>query len=198
MPDIFVGTLKPVRILLYIRIRGDYLLNRYRKIGGYLLCIGLFTVGPSSLSLAADLDFGWGSPIQLSEKPNSDQDQTYLAWPIQVRNSTQKRLAPHLEIVAVTDTGRQYTPNSRTTVRGPIRSVQVVNFSDFKSGIFPSVTRQTVVLFENVDPMASTIDFYVGGLVGTHPTGEKKRTYLRITYRRVLSGWIWEEISALN
>lgn len=158
--------------------------------------IGLFAtlflgVGKAPLA-ASPFDFGWSSPIVV-EKKSKGRLTTYLAWPIQLRNNTVRLLSPQLEIVAVTDTGRQYNPDPAIHVHRPPHRYPLVAMTDMGDGIFPSVTQNTVAVFQQIDPKASRIDFYVGGLVDLDLVGEKR--YLKITYKRILSGWEWEGTS---
>ena len=158
--------------------------------------LGLFAalfLGVDKASLAASpLDFGWGSPILVEKKSKRDKTMV-LAWPIQVRNNTARLLSPQLEIIAVTDTGRQYSPDPAIRVRHSHHSQPMIAITELRDGIFPSVTQNTVVVFQEIDPKTSRIDFYVGGLVDLDLVGEKR--YLKITYKRILSGWEWEGMS---
>lgn len=155
------------------------------------LFVTLIMVFGSGISVAAALDFGWGTPVLLKEKPS----KVYLAWPIQISNNTDKRLIPYLDIVVVTNTGKQYSPLS--TLKIPYGDF--LNIAALRSNLFPSATRRAIAVFENVDPMASVIHLYVGGLVQPTPAASKEdMAYLRITYKRSSTGWEWEETSVLK
>ncbi|MBI3610166.1 MAG: hypothetical protein HY204_05635 [Nitrospirae bacterium] len=149
---------------------------------------------------AASLDFGWGRPIDLKQK--TDVNKSYLAWPIQITNSTGKRVVPNLDVVAVTNTGKQYAPLSTVKVDAPSPHGDFLSISALHSNIFPSATRSTIAVFENMDPKAGVIHFYVGGLVLPEPSGDPPQagstTYLRITYKRSQTGWEWEGTSVLK
>ena len=153
----------------------------------------IFFIGHSlDSSQAASLDFGWGKPIEITEKGERRGERQYLVWPIQITNRTGRRWLPHLDIVAVTDTGKQYapTPGMRVSAPGDIASL-----AGLGEHLFPSVTRKATVVFEKIDPEAKVIHFYVGGLIDKP---EREMKYLRITYRRSASGWKWEDSGALE
>lgn len=141
---------------------------------------------------AASLDFGWGTPIEITEKIERKGEKQYLVWPIQISNRSGKRWLPRLDIVAVTDTGKQYAPTPTLKVSA---SGEAASLASLENHLFPSVTRHAMVVFERIDPKAKVIHLYVGGLVDI-PDREMK--YLRITYKRSLSGWEWEDSSALE
>lgn len=141
---------------------------------------------------AASLDFGWGTPIEVKEKIAKKGHQHYLAWPIQISNRTGKRWIPRLDIVAVTDTGKQYTPTPTMKI---LLFEEMASLANIESSLFPSVTRKAVVVFEKIDSEAKVIHFYVGGLIDVP---EREMKYLRITYRRSPSGWKWEDSGALE
>lgn len=143
-------------------------------------------------SWAASLDFGWGTPIKVKEKIAKKGHYHDLAWPIQISNGTGKRWLPRLDIVAVTDTGKQYAP---TPTRKVTLSEEMASLANLESHLFPSVTRKAVVVFEKIDSAAKVIHFYVGGLVDVP---EREMKYLRITYKRAPSGWTWEDAGALE
>ncbi|TAK00893.1 MAG: hypothetical protein EPO39_15185 [Candidatus Manganitrophaceae bacterium] len=145
---------------------------------------------------AASLDFAWGTPMEITGKIESKidrkGDKPYLIWPIQISNRTGKRWLPHLDVVAVTDTGKQYAPTPTLKVSA---SGEAASLANLESHLFPSVTRNAVVVFEKIDPEAKVIHFYVGGLIDIP---ERKMKYLRITYKRSPSGWKWEDSGALE
>ncbi|GEM_PF-6475319 len=152
----------------------------------FLIVLGLDS------SQAASLDFAWGPPLEINEKIEKKGEKPYLVWPIQITNRTGKRWLPRLDIVAVTDTGKQYSPTPTMKVS---TSGEAASLATLENHLFPSVTRNAVAVFEKVDPEAKVIHFYVGGLVDIP---ERKMKYLRITYKRSPSGWKWEESGALE
>ena len=170
----------------------------FHPIGVSLLCTIFLTIGMDRPLSAAALDFGWGAPIHIRQTSKGKNEQINLAWLIQVSNNTNQRLVPRLDIVAVTDTGRQYTPASSPGVNIPVPHEEVGNITGLASGVFPNATRRAVAVFQDIDPKASMIHFYVGGLVRPNSGSTRQVTYLRITYKRVLSGWKWTEISDLR
>jgi hypothetical protein len=143
-------------------------------------------------SQAASLDFGWGTPLEVTEKIGKKGHKHYLAWPIQITNRTGKRWLPRLDVVAVTDTGKQYAPTPTMRVN---LSEETASLAGMERHLFPSVTRKGVVVFEKIDLEAKVIHFYVGGLVDLP---EREMKYLRITYKRSPSGWTWEDSGALE
>ena len=171
--------------------------NPYRNLF-LLLSVILFLVTFQGSAVAAALDFGWGQPVVVKKKAKREEGGSYLAWPIQIGNNTHQRLVPHLDIVAVTDTRKQYhsNPVERVWVRDLDMEVQSV--SNLERDIFPMATRKAVVVFENVDPEAREIHFYVGGLVASASPEIEEMTYMKITYSRVHSGWEWKETSFIR
>jgi hypothetical protein len=141
---------------------------------------------------AASLDFGWGTPIEINDKVERKSPKQYLVWPIEISNRTPKRWVPHLDIVAVTDTGKQYapTPAMKETVSGDRTSLAGLDHQ-----LFPAVIRKAIAVFEEIDSEAKVIHFYVGGLIDIP---ERQMKYLRITYKRSPSGWKWEDSGALE
>lgn len=157
-----------------------------------LVFMNLALMGPLEISTARSLDFGWGTPIELNEKMDKKGQKHYLVWPIEICNRTAKRWLPQLDIVAVTDTGRQYAPAPDLK---EITSEDRMSLAGMHTQLFPSVIRKAIAVFEEIDSKAKVIHFYVGGLVDI-PQREMK--YLRITYKRSPSGWRWEESGALE
>jgi hypothetical protein len=143
-------------------------------------------VGAGSAAAATSLDFGWSSPITVSCHPPHVRS-FYTVWSIQVGNSTPKRLAPNVEITAVTDTGREYSPLPTVAAKGPLDG----NIAALHRPMFPAVMRRVAAVFEDVDLEATMLHFYVGGLV-VDPTPEAHPVYLRVTYRR--SGSTWKQV----
>ena len=166
--------------------------NPFKNLLLFLSAI-LFLVTFQGSAVAAALDFGWGQPVVVKKKALRKDGGSYLAWPIQIGNNTHQRIVPHLDIVAVTDTRKQYhsDPAERVWVRDLDKEVLTV--SNLEKDIFPMATRKAVVVFDNVDPKASEIHFYVGGLVASASPEIEEMTYMKITYRRVHSGWEWKE-----
>lgn len=153
---------------------------------------GSILLASFSLPAFADtLDFGWGSPFVLHQKGN----QHFLAWPIQVSNSTKKRIFAQIDVVVVTDTGIQYTALAKLPEDN---LVNVRNVSVLNNNIFPSVTQRTVVVFESVDPRATLLHFYVGGVMNSSLSVQEKDRYFRVTYRRTKTGWEWNGSNALE
>ena len=75
---------------------------------------------------------------------------------------------------------------------------EVLSVSNLEKDIFPLATRKAVAVFENVDPKANEIHFYVGGLVASASPDVEEMTYMKITYSRALSGWEWKETSFIR
>lgn len=156
----------------------------------HILLLILSTVfSAPSVSAAAPLDFGWGTPFSVSEKTTAKDHKDYLAWPIHISNRTGKRSPVLLDVVAVTDTGRQYAPVSTLRIQPP---VEYQNITALQNMIFPMVTLRAVALFEDVDPKAGVIHFYIGGLLDSKIGEKEKMNYLRITYVRHTNGWVWD------
>ena len=162
-----------------------------------LLSATLFLVSFQGPAFATALDFGWGEPVLVHNAQKKDGGN-FLAWPIQIDNNTGQRLVPHLDIVAVTDTRKQYhsDPSQRAWAR--VLDKEVMSVSNLEKDFFPMASRKAVAVFENVDPKARMIHFYVGGLVKSASPEVEKMTYLRITYSRVLSRWEWQETSFIR
>ncbi len=166
--------------------------RKFHSIIQTVFILGLILVMPlTSLAAISSLDFGWGSPILIKQ---SGQKQM-LAWPIQISNPTKKPWFAKLDVVAVTDTGKQYS-----TISNPdIEDIDGISpLSVLKSHIFPSVTRRTIALFEEVDPKATLIHFYVGGIVDPSQKEQGETRYFRITYQRTVEGWKWNGSNILE
>jgi hypothetical protein len=161
-----------------------------------LIIAALTLNGQIGLSMAASVDFGWGTPIEMPEKTKRNEVKKYLAWPVQISNSTGKKLNQQIDIVAVTNTRKQYTPVSNLRVKIRNRG-EIVPLSSMQGGIFPRVIRKTIVIFKEIDPKATAIDFYVGGLSEGAEEGLNQK-YFRITYKRSSSGWRWDGTSVLE
>lgn len=163
-----------------------------------LLSIPIILIVVSFSTVAASLDFGWGVPIMFPAKSKqSEIKKNYMAWPVQISNYSKRRLVPLLDIVAVTDTGKQYSPVRNKLVRD-LESDEMVNISDIEDKIFPDVTRRSIILFSDIDPKANIIHFYVGGLREADLITTKDIKYLKITYKRSPAGWKWESINFLE
>lgn len=150
----------------------------------------MLSVFPAA-STAATLDFGWGSPFVLHQK----EEKRYLAWPIQVSNSTNKRCFAQVDVVAVTDTGNQYTALTGLHIGKP---VNIKNLGVLKNHIFPDVTQRAIAVFEEIDPRAALLHFYVGGVVEVSPRIQEEIKYFRVTYRRTQTGWEWNGSNTLE
>jgi len=152
----------------------------------------LISIGPlPSVASVSSLDFGWGSPI-LINRPGQKQ---LLAWPIQITNPTKRPWFAKLDVVAVTNTGKQYNAISDANVA---HFDGISPLSVLKSHIFPAVTRQTIALFEGVDPGATVIHFYVGGIVNASQKEGKEPQYFRVTYQRTADAWLWKGSNILE
>jgi hypothetical protein len=160
------------------------------------LCTVFIFDGVYKTTAAASLDFGWGPPIDLKQEGNTIK--SYLVWPIQISNRTGRRLVPHLDIVAVTNTGRQFSPLSTVKITGPSSYGVLTRISDLCSNLFPSAMISGMAVFGNMDPKVNGIDFYVGGLIVSESPVADERTYLRITYKRTRAGWEWEDTGVLK
>jgi len=152
-----------------------------------LLIVIFILAGISVSSAAAALDFGWGTPVLLANKGKSVRE-SYVAWPIQISNNTRHRLTPQIDIVVVTDTGKQYSPVSGVQVKNQ-DSREMVSLADIKGNIFPSVTRRALAVFKDIDPKATVIHFYIGGLEDGENRVREKSSYLKVTYKRLHKGW---------
>lgn len=157
----------------------------------------LVLAGAGAPRAGASLDFGWGPPLQVTQG-KLKAEKIYLAWPIQISNHTPKRWGPDLDIVAVTDTGFQYKPVPELKVSARHSGQGPEPLTALQSTLFPPATRRAVAVFEDVDPKASIIYFYVGGLVQDASGNSDNGVYLRITYKHTLSGWNWEGMSLLE
>lgn len=163
-----------------------------------LLSVPLFLIIFSVSTAAASLDFGWGAPIIFPAKNKQGEiNKNYMAWPIQISNYSKHRLVPFLDIVAVTNTGKQYSPVRKKLVRDH-ESEEMLNISEIEDKIFPDVTRRSIILFSDIDPKASIIHFYVGGLKETEIVTTKDVKYLKITYKRSPDGWKWDGVNFLE
>ena len=165
----------------------------------FALCISLALTGVSvsapAPSFSQSLDFGWGPPIY--RKAQIDEKKGYLAWPIQISNYTGKKLLPLLDIVAVTDTGRQYAPNSK--ILASMAPGDMLSLSGLHTSIFPQATRRSMVVFEDFDPKINRIHFYIGGLTqASGKVGSEHQKYLQITYTRAGGVWKWEKTGVLE
>ena len=156
-----------------------------------LCCVGLF-FAPTIPVFGSSLDFGWGQPVEVKTRPQT----RYLVWPIQISNPGPGRLTPNLEIVAVTDTGKQYHPTETAKVSFPAGGGDVASVAALQTHIFPSVTRRAAVVFERFDPRANVVHFYVGGL--TQAGSNRSSPYLHVTYTRSGAGWTWRGTSVLE
>ena len=175
-------------------------MKRLHIIIAIFISIAYFLMGLSVSSAAASLDFGWGTPVILTQKPSPATTKTYIAWPIQISNNTGYRLIPNLDIVAVTDTGKQYSPVPDMKIKTSNYS-EMLTISDLKNNIFPMVTRRAVAVFSNIDPKANVIHFYIGGLKDTGIRKAKTTEdmqYLQITYKRAKKGWTWDSTNVLE
>jgi hypothetical protein len=161
-----------------------------------LLIATVFFAGGTASATASSLDFGWGQPVAVKPRPGKS---SFLVWPIQISNRTAKKLVPQLDLVAVTDTGKQY--HSQATVKvstAASPSGETLSVAALQSTMFPSVTRQAFAVFENVDPHARVIHFYVGGLETPAAANPGQDVYLRVTYTRSKTGWVWSGTSVLE
>ena len=153
--------------------------------------IGLL-LAAATPAFSAALDFGWGPPIEVKVHPKD----RYLVWPIQISNSGPVRMTPSLEIVAVTDTGKQYIPEETAEVHMPAATEEIISVAALQAHIFPSATRRAAVVFERFDPRAKVVHFYVGGL--TQGPTSRSSPYLHVTYKRSGAGWTWQSTSVLE
>jgi len=156
-----------------------------------LCSLGLLFAGTTPV-FASSLDFGWGPPVEVRSRSQT----RYLVWPIQISNPGPGKLTPTLEIVAVTDTGKQYAAQQAATVSVPVSAGQVVSMAALQTAIFPSATRRAAVVFEQFDPHARVVHLYVGGL--TQAALSRSSPYLHVTYVRSGSGWTWKGTSVLE
>lgn len=175
--------------------RGE-MMKRLVQIIASIIFMALILPGIPGRSFASTLDFGWASPFVMTQR--SKNGNINMAWPIQIINDTRRRLIPSLEIVAVMDNGRQYYPTPQIRAKGGGSSEECVSLSSLQTALFPSVSQRAIVVFEDLDPKASMVDFYVGGLETGGPMDLKEKVYLKITYRRSSSGWELEGISSLE
>ena len=155
------------------------------------------TAGISISSAAASLDFGWSTPVVLANKEKKNVRETYIAWPIQISNSTKQKLVPALDIVAVTNTGKQYSPIPELKVSHQ-EGREMLSLTELKGNIFPSVTRRAMAIFKNIDPKATIVHFYIGGLDGRGRVDREDIKYLRVTYKRLRTGWELESTDVIE
>lgn len=156
-----------------------------------LCALGWLVAGTTPVC-ASSLDFGWGPPVEVKLRPQT----RYLVWPIQISNPGPRRITPNLEIVAVTDTGKQYFPAEAAKVSMPAGGGEVVSVAALQTNIFPSAIRRAAVVFDQFDPRARVVHLYVGGLTPT--ASNRSSPYLHVTYTRAGAGWIWQSTSVLE
>ncbi len=60
--------------------------------------------------------------------------------------------------------------------------VNVRNLGVLKNNIFPDVTQRAIAIFEDVDPQATLLHLYVGGLVEVSAHLREEIKYFRVTY----------------
>jgi hypothetical protein len=135
------------------------------------------------------VDLGWGTPSVVSQKSGKAR-RNILVWPVQLSNNTPHRKSPVLEIVAVTNTGRQYSapPLEKVTV---VSLGEVPGIKGFNEGLFPQASLQGFAVFNDFDLNATRISFYVGGLFETSNGNPDSNKFVLITYERKGSGWEW-------
>jgi hypothetical protein len=146
--------------------------------------------GPAPAAERGSLDFGWSKPVTPHIKGH--KGTPYLVWPIQVVNNTTRVLTPSLGVVAVTNTGHQYTslPYAAVAPDGPYEELYTLD--GLHSEMFPQVTRRAVAVFERVDPGAREIRFYVSGLVRPGVRRTNGGTpYVLVSFERVKDDWKW-------
>jgi len=151
--------------------------------------LGALVAGPVRAD-PGSLDFGWSQPVAPHVK--GKKAAPYLVWPIQIVNNTTGILTPSLGVVAVTNTGHQYTPLPYAAVAPDGPYEELYTLDGLRSEMFPRVTRRAVAVFEKVDPNAREIRFYVSGLVG--PGARRTaggNSYVLITFERVRDEWQW-------
>jgi hypothetical protein len=154
-----------------------------------LAAVVALTAGPA-LAEPGSLDFGWGKPVAPHIK--GKKAAPYLVWPIQIVNNTSGVLTPSLGVVAVTNTGHQYTPLPYAAVAPDAPYEELYTLDGLHSQMFPQVTRRAVAVFEKVDPTAQEIRFYVSGLVRPGPRRTSGGTsYVLVTFERVKDDWQW-------
>jgi len=138
------------------------------------------------------LDFGWSRPVAAAEVKPSIGAGDYLIWPIQITNNSPRVLSPSISVVAVTNTGRQYTPLPFVAVAAERPRDEVFTLEQLKSEMFPAVRRRAAVVFEDVDPDARQIRFYVRGLVRPGPQRVANGgAYVMVTFERMDGSWVW-------
>lgn len=175
------------------KVRGGpgslWMMARLGAVLGAVLGTAL-AAAPAAAAEHGSLDFGWSQPVTPHIK--GKKGTPYLVWPIQVVNNTSRVLTPSLGVVAVTNTGRQYTslPYAAVAPDGPYEELYTLD--GLHSQMFPTVTRRAAAVFERVDPGAREIRFYVSGLVRP----EARRTsggtpYVLVTFERVKDEWKW-------
>lgn len=156
---------------------------------GVAAALVALAAGPARADSGA-LDFGWSRPVLPHVKGKSAEP--YLLWPIQIVNSSDRVLTPSINVVAVTNTGRQYMPLPYAAVAPDGPYEEVYTLDGLRTEMFPNVTRRAVAVFEKVDPNAREIRFYVSGLIrpGAHATGRSGQ-YVLVTFERRDKEWAW-------
>lgn len=170
---------------------GFYKMSSSKKVFLLILVFSAITlvrpVTGSANPLSVDL--GWGTPSLVSQKSGKAIRNT-LVWPVQLSNNTPHRKSPVLEVVAVTNTGRQYAalPLEKVTV---VSLGEVPGIKGFNEGLFPQASLQGFAVFNDFDPNATRISFYLGGLFETFNGNPDSNKFILITYERKGSGWEW-------
>jgi hypothetical protein len=148
-------------------------------------------------AFAASLDIGWGIPAILSEKIDKSNHKVLL-WPIQVSNGTSSKRHPLLDIVAVTNTGKQY--NATRLSKGNLGryAALVSDTTSTKGAIFPAAAMQGFAIFEDIDPKAGSLYFYIGGLMEDVKSRKEIKKYIRITYKKIGQDWKWVDTDTVE
>jgi hypothetical protein len=153
------------------------------------------TAAPALAEQHDGLDFGWSKPV--APRAKGRKTAPYLLWPIQVMNNTGGVLTPSVSVVAVTNTGRQYTPLPYAAVAPDGPYEQLYTLDGLRTELFPQATRRAVAVFERVDPNAREIRFYVSGLVrpgarrASAGPASGGNPYVMVTFERVKDEWQW-------
>ncbi len=156
----------------------------------FLFSFSITLVRPATgFASSMSVDLGWGKPSVVSQK-SGKAHRNILVWPVQLSNNTPHRISPALEIVAVTNTGRQYSapPLEKVTV---VSLGEVPGIKGFNEGLFPQASLQGFAVFNDFDLNATRISFYVGGLIETSNGNSDSNKFVLITYERKGSGWEW-------